>query len=275
MTKQPTTFTKEDLEYLRTIKIYIATPAYGEMVSVYFARSIAQVFAIAATYKIECSFVMVGNESLVTRARNELVGTFLESDSTHLFFIDADISFDPYDVFKLPLYRRDVVAGAYPTKGLAWDRVVGAKSEKEAREASVNYVINLPKELTKKAKKNGMLDVELHDGLLEVLDAGTGFMLISRKAIQTMIAAYKDDVSYITDSTVINNDGSLEKVKVERHALFDTSIELSSNRYLSEDYTFCRRWQNLEGKIWIDPELVLNHHGTYAYRGYPLTAAKA
>jgi hypothetical protein len=274
MTDNTSTFTEEDIKYLKSIKIYIATPAYGEMVSAYFSRSIAQVFAIAATFEINVVFVVIGNESLVTRARNELVGSFLDTDATHLFFIDADISFDPYDVFKLPLHRKDVVAAAYPTKGLAWNRVVGAKTADEARDASVNYVINLPKELTAKTKKNGMLDVKLHDGLLEVLDAGTGFMLISRAAIEDMIKAYKDDIAYVTDSAVVDDDGNIKKIKAHRHAIFDTSIELSTNRYLSEDYTFCRRWQNLGGKIWIDPAVVLNHHGTYTYRGYPLTRPK-
>lgn len=264
-------FTDEELEYLRSIRIYIATPAYGEQVSVYYARSLARVFAIASAQQIPVTYSAIGNESLVTRARNEMVGSFMESDSTHLMFIDADISFDPMDVFTLALHKRDLVAAAYPTKGLAFERGLNISDEAELRKAVINYVINFNPEQTKKAKKsNGMLDVKLYDGLLEVYDAGTGFMMISRGVFERMIEAYGEDISYLADSTTIDNDGRLIRSQCTRHAFFDTSIDVNTNRYLSEDYTFCRRWQNINGTVWIDPQIILNHHGTFTYRGYPL-----
>ena len=34
------------------------------------------------------------------------------------------------------------------------------------------------------------------------------------------------------------------------HACFDCMIDPKSKRYLSEDYAFCRRWQQCEGKIY-------------------------
>lgn len=263
-------FTKDELDYLQSIKFFVATPAYGESVSVYFARSLAQLLSMATAYGIQLSFSTIGNESLVTRARNEMVGEFLASDATHLMFIDADISFDPADVFRLALPIRDLVAAAYPTKGLAWERAVDLKTPEEVSQATINYVINLDPELTKKTKENGVLDVQLHDGLLEVMDAGTGFMLIYRGVFDKLIEEYGEEIMYFTDTTTVNNNGTLEKSYVQRHAFFDTSIEVSTNRYLSEDYTFCRRWQSIGGQVWIDPKVVLNHHGTFTYRGYPL-----
>lgn len=271
-------FSKDELKYLRSKQIYIATPAYGEMVSAYYTRSIARVFAIASKYDIPVTYSVIGNESLITRARNEMTGSFLESDATHLMFIDADISFDPMDVFTLMLYKKDLIAAAYPTKGLAWDRVAKTKSKTslDAMRSAINYVINFTPEQTATAKNNkGTIPVTLYGGLLEVYDAGTGFMLISREALETMIAAFKEDISYVSDSSTVNNDGTIERVQVERYALFDTSIDLETNRYLSEDYTFCRRWQNVGGQVWIDPNIILNHHGSYTYRGYPLVPTDA
>lgn len=263
-------FTKDELEYLQSIKFFVATPAYGESVSVYFARSLALLMSAATAYGIPLSFSTIGNESLVTRARNEMVGEFLASDATHLMFIDADISFDPVDVFRLALPIRDVVAAAYPTKGLAWERAVGAKTEIEAAKSTINYVINLDPELTKNTKEDGMLDVKLEDGLLEVMDAGTGFMLIYRGVFDKLREEYGDEIAYVSDSATVQNDGTIVRETVERHAYFDTSIEVSTGRYLSEDYTFCRRWQSVGGRIFIDPKIILNHHGTFTYRGYPL-----
>lgn len=263
-------FTKDELEYLQSIKFFVATPAYGEMVSAYYARSLAQLFSMSTAYQIPLTYSMIGNESLVTRARNEMVGGFLESDATHLMFIDADISFDPIDVFRLALPMRDLVAAAYPTKGLAWDRAVNKDTPIEVSNAAINYVINLPPEITEKTKDDGSLAVELHDGLLEVLDAGTGFMLIHRDVFTKLEKEYGEDISYYTDSTTIDSDGTLTKTRVRRNAFFDTSIEVGTDRYLSEDYTFCRRWQSVGGQVWIDPKIVLNHHGTFTYRGYPI-----
>jgi hypothetical protein len=57
-----------------------------------------------------------------------------------------------------------------------------------------------------------------------------------------------------------------EREMVQMHALFDTTID-EDGRYLSEDYTFCRRWQKMGGTIWLDPEIVLDHFGTIVYMG--------
>ena len=263
-------FTEEDLEYLRSISIYVATPCYGEMCSAYFARSLAMLFSIASGYEIPVSYSLIGNESLITRARNEMTGGFLDSEATHLMFIDADISFDPMDVFKLALHKRDLIAAAYPTKGLNYKNAIGKATEQEVKHGLINYVINFSEEEIKQVDDEGKLKVTLHGGLLPVTDAGTGFMLISRDVFVKMIEEYKDDIMYVSDSSTVDSNGDIARSKETRYAFFDTSFELKSNRYLSEDYTFCRRWQHIGGQVFVDPNIVLNHHGSYTYRGYPL-----
>ena len=269
MSESDISFSEQDLEYLRETKILIATPAYGEQVSVYYARSMMQLFSFAAKYQLPISFITVGNESLVTRARNSLVHDFMESGADRLMFIDSDISFDPMDVLQLALHRQDVVAGAYPVKGLSWERAVKKKTAIEVREATINYVINVPDDVAA-TEKNDKISVELKNGLLEVLDAGTGFMMISRYAIDMLIKAYGTDMQYKTERSVVGKDGLVKKETGTYYAIFDTSIEPETERYLSEDFTFCRRWQNIGGQVWVDPSIVLDHHGSYTYRGYPI-----
>jgi len=46
-------------------------------------------------------------------------------------------------------------------------------------------------------------------------------------------------------------------------------IDPVDRRYLSEDYTFCRRWQEIGGDIWLDPSISLNHYGHFCFQGNP------
>jgi hypothetical protein len=59
---------------------------------------------------------LLGHDSLITRARNTLVATFLDSTATHLLFIDADIGFAPEEVVRLMRRDQEVVVGSYPLK---------------------------------------------------------------------------------------------------------------------------------------------------------------
>jgi hypothetical protein len=262
-------FSKKDLAYLRKQKIYIATPCYGGMTSSFYTQGMASLFQLAGAYGIPIAYQTIVNESLITRARNQIVSDFMTLEEyTHLVFIDADIQFQALDVFRLILHRKDkaVVAGAYPMKAINWNAVSEQTTLEKALEAASTYVVNLPSEQT---KGKDVITVELEGDLLEVLDAGTGFMAIPRKVFEMMIEEYGDDISYTGDDTYVDSKtGVLRRENKTFYALFDTSIELKTNRYLSEDYTFCRRWQDIGGKIYIDHKIVLNHVGSYVYRGY-------
>ena len=63
---------------------------------------------------------------------------------------------------------------------------------------------------------------------------------------------------------IINNNRYLSK---NCYAFFDCIIDEKSNRYLSEDYAFCRLWQKIGGKIYADLMTPLNHYGTYNFEG--------
>ena len=215
-----------------------------------------EMVAFLAKSNIAYSFASLVNESLVTRARNKLVKQFLNTDATHLFFIDADIRFSAHDPIRMVLHDKDVVVGAYPMKSQNLDRLVGKRfsSEADIRKTMSRYVTNFVFE-SPEAEAAGELAIV--DGLVEVHDAGTGFMCIKREAIEKMIEAYPE-TEYIP-----------ERDTEPSWALFDTMID-DDKRYLSEDYTFCRRWQKMGGKIQLDPDVRLDHFGSIVYMGVPL-----
>jgi hypothetical protein len=260
-------FTKEQLDYLQSISIFIGTPCYGGMTSSFYTQSMTQLFKIAGAYNINVGLETIANESLITRARNNILVDFLDSGFSHLFFIDADIEFNPMDVFRLALHKKEVVSGAYPMKGLNWPNAVGATTAEEVAEKVIHYVINFHPDSLKENTKDGVINVQLVGGLLEVYDTGTGFLCITREAALKLIEAYGEEIKYTGDSQTVR-DGVAVKESKTFYALFDTSIDLETNRYLSEDYTFCRRWQHAGGQIWVDPNVLLNHIGMNVYRGY-------
>ena len=255
------------VEEIRKNKFFIATPCYGGQLNEPYFRSVIKMMTFFNGHQIPLAFGTIANESLVTRARNVLVAYFLASDYTHLMFIDADIEFQTEDILKLYAHKKDVVVGAYPKKGVAWDKIRSnltdpANKDKELSDRDMasfgsDYAINF-KFVNKEAKS-----IAVENGLIKLHDAGTGFMMISREAILKMIKAYPE-LKYNNDVNIANAD-----LKDHFYALFDTMIDPIDRRYLSEDYTFCRRWQEIGGDVWLDPSISLNHYGHFCFQGNP------
>jgi len=255
------------VEEIRKSKFFIATPCYGGQLNEPYFRSVIKMMTFFNGHQIPLAFGTIANESLVTRARNVLVAYFLASDYTHLMFIDADIEFQTEDILKLYAHKKDVVVGAYPKKGVAWDKIRSnltdpankdkTLSDRDMASFGSDYAINF-KFVNKEAKTIGV-----ENGLIKLHDAGTGFMMISREAILKMIKAYPE-LKYNNDVNISNAD-----LKDHFYALFDTMIDPIDRRYLSEDYTFCRRWQEIGGDVWLDPSISLNHYGHFCFQGNP------
>lgn len=247
-------------EYLSQQYPMIATPCYGGMVTESYLRGMLSLVSTATTIGMNINMSTVVNESLVTRARNELVKYLTMTDCTHLFFIDADIMFTESDIFRLLLHDADVVVGTYPLKRVAWENIDTSQTRdvKSIQRMATDYVVNI-KYANEEQARTGQVPVV--EGLIELHDAGTGFMCIKRHVIEKMMEAYPE-THYLKEPKHLIHKGD----DGHRWALFDTMID-EDNRYLSEDYTFCRRWQQMGGKIWLDPEIELSHIGTFVYPG--------
>ncbi len=246
--------------------LMICTPCYGGMVGAGFLRSMLQTQNLFNACNVNFTFTSLDNESLVTRARNNLVGFFLANpNATHLMFIDADISWSGEDILRMLHWDRDVVVGAYPKKGIKYTDIKKAVqanpdiSDAQMEWHSSNYVTNMAWKPNPNNAKQSVADVDAH-GNVRVLDAGTGFMIIKRSVIERIVKEMPD-LKYVQDMPLP------KEVCENSYSIFDTMHCPDSNRYLSEDYTFCRRWQKLGGEIWLDPRTQLNHWGGHTYKG--------
>jgi GT2 family glycosyltransferase len=248
---------KLDSEELKKMNIFFATPCYGGMVTDQYFLSMFKLSQAMIQNGINFRITTLRNESLVTRARNILTAMFMADESaTHLMFIDADIEFEADSVLRMLAMNKNITAAAYPKKTVDWAGVSRAVERKEEDPATfgAEYAINLKFE-NRETKK-----VASSDGAVEVLDASTGFFIIKKEVVKAMFEAYPD--------LFYKNDSSIDpKFNKYCYSLFDTIHDPKDNRYLSEDYTFCRRWQALGGKIWVDPNTKLNHVGSFTFQG--------
>jgi hypothetical protein len=253
------------VEELRKNKLFVATPMYGGMSHGMFVKSCLDLQTVCAQYGIEVRYSFIFNESLITRARNYLVDEFLRAeDFTHLLFLDADIHFDPRDVIALLALDKDVIGGPYPKKSIKWNSVKEAVKKNpdidagELEKVAGDFVFN-PAPGTEKFSVAEPI---------EVLEIGTGFMMVKRHVFDKFREAYPQ-LRYKPDHAgQANFDGSRYI-----HAYFDTVIDskenggFGSDRYLSEDYMFCQWWRRLGGEIWLCPWMRTHHIGTYAFTG--------
>jgi hypothetical protein len=110
----------------------------------------------------------------------------------------------------------------------------------------------------------GKASVELsidRDGFMEVREAPTGFMCIKRQVFDRLIEAYPD-MRYVPDWP----KGTYPEGGVH-YRFFDVMVDPESRRYLSEDYGFCRIWEAIGGKIFVDANSDLSHQGERLYTG--------
>jgi hypothetical protein len=217
-------------------------------------------------YGIAVKFSFLFNESLITRARNYLVDEFIHrSDCTHLLFIDSDINFNPQDVIAMLALDKDVIGGPYPKKAIKWRSAVKAIQKNpnidqgQLEKVVGDFVFNPVK---------GTAQFSVTEPL-DVLEIGTGFMMVKREVFAAMEAQYPM-IRYRPDHVgQAHFDGSRYI-----HAFFDTVIDTKdsitgggSDRYLSEDYMFCQMWRKMGGQIFLCPWMRTAHIGTYHFHG--------
>jgi hypothetical protein len=218
-----------NVDFLRTTRVHIAMPCYGGMLTESTFMSFIKWANTARQLGIDWTLETMVNESLISRARNTLTAKFLEQkESTHLFFVDADIGWEPWHLLVLLNRDVDVIGGLYPMKTMPIKWVVNGFEGAE----------------------------EGTDGLQEVSKAGTGFLLMKRHVFEKLkshpaVKQYKNDIGL--------------DAKYDQHlkTYFDTAVR--QNRYYSEDWTFCENWRDIGGRVWVDKRVLLRHTGHYVF----------
>lgn len=231
--------------------LFLSTPCYGGMCLQKYTESILGLQVLASREGIQLFIDTIENESLVQRARNVAVGRFMQKSTAEYFmFIDADVHFDPMSVIRLIKSGHELSVACYPKKFVDWNQAAEAVKNGDTRDMSMlsaSLVVNF-----------GAARVEITDGFAPVLDGPTGFMLIKRCVFEKMQERYPE--------LNCKNDHQNRDFD-DYHAAFDCMIDPVTKRYLSEDYAFCRRWQQMGGRIYADTWTTLGHVGNLPFSG--------
>lgn len=244
--------------------VFVGMPAYGGQLFCGCAQSLMDCLLQKDKHGVEITIRFLPGESLITRGRNSLVAEFLTNQDkfTHMFFIDADISFSPESFFRLVKCNHPISACIYPKKALKPEKVIAAVKKnpeidpKKLVPTCLDYVVNV---------HSTSLSVP-QDRFVPVSYVGTGFMCIRREAILRMVQ--------VNPQTYVNDIESLNQFSPNFYLLFDCMVCPTSNRYLSEDYAFCQKALNSGIPIFADLLCPLTHTGTYSFNGWWLSSLK-
>lgn len=160
--------------------------------------------------------------------RAALVEKFLaRSDATHLMMVDSDVQWPRGAIPRLVDHNVDFAAALYPQR-------------KDPLTYALQYL-----------NDDKVLTPDPETGLIEMAGVSAGFICLTRGMLERMIDHYHSDPIA----------GLYERNGQRRIALWDPYRLPGSLRKFGEDYAFCRRWRDMGGKIWVDPDIPMAHVG--------------
>ncbi len=253
---------------LQSRSLFLGVPMYGGMAHMHFITGVVQLTRKCAEIGIRLETYFLANESLVQRARNTVVDQFLQSDCSHMIFIDADIGFDADSVIMMLAMMAedgpyDVLTAPYPKKNISWEKVQAAVGQGLATDDPAqlanyvgDFVVNF-----KNVTAGESVTIDLQEPFA-VSEAGTGFMMIRRATFEKVKVAFpeRDYVSDLHRSPGFDPERTM-------HAYFDCVIDPETKRYLSEDYYFCRTVWKAGMSVHMCGWMQLTHTGAYTFGG--------
>jgi hypothetical protein len=206
-------------------RIAILCPSYDGKVVCDFSVTMAVIFQRAARERpeLELNLSFWMGEALLQKARSNLFCDAYDSGFDDIVFIDADQGFNAQAFFDLIDHKVDVVGVPVPMK------------VDEER-------YNIRPEATTKHKWNSDLK------LLEVECIGTGFLRLSRKAMQ-----------------ILWDKGTPYNESKPRRLICD--VQIIDGGMISEDVQLCKKLTDEGLKIYVDIKHTCDHFGTKRYKG--------
>lgn len=205
-------------------RVLIGTPALDGRVDVWFADALTTSAKLCLANNINLLPVMLAYESILPMARNELIKIAYDEKVECMIFIDSDQAWNPEALL-------EVINSSYDVVGLP---VVSKTDEPGNFNVNILNIDHLEKD---------------DNGYIKVHSIGTGFLKLSKKAIQSLW-----------------NSNQLVDFRGKQLKLI---CEYSTNytAFLGEDITLCDKIKELDYDIWINPNFTCAHTGTKVWTG--------
>lgn len=203
--------------------VWIAIPAYTGTVHLATMRSIISDLLLLAERGDRVTIFDESGNAMIGDCRGLIVSKFLDGDGTHLVFVDSDVSWQAGALLRLVDAPVDFVAGLYPQRRDPIDFCCQWDTSKREIELSEH-------------------------GLIGVMGVPAGFMCLSREMLEKMVAHYAD--------TQFRCDAAPNGTAYDLFGAY----RCGRIKY-GEDYSFCKRWRDIGGSIWVDPEIRMGHCG--------------
>jgi hypothetical protein len=218
--------------------VLIATPAYGCIVHTDYLHSVIGIMDEANRNGFLVTVVTIGNNSLITHARNDLISFFVqEPQFTHMLFLDADIGLPRGSLTKLLSRNVGVIGVPIPLKGFS---------------PNGEPVITCGKIF--------MMD---DSGLASVEYINTAVLLIEKHIAEKIC---KLSNTYHSNPA-FRRGGQLTETSWD---VFRVGTGLIPEWYLPEDFYFCYRLRmELGVEIYADFSIPVSHCGMYEFRTTP------
>ena len=138
-------------------RVMVGTPTIDGKLDVWYVQALLETVKLCAVNEVAVLPLFIAYDSLVQRARNDLITAAYDAQVDDLIFIDADIEWHPQDFLKLLSHNVDMVGGTYRKKN----------NQEE-------YVLRVP--------ENNIPNIQVNaSGIAEVSGLGTGFLRLSKR----------------------------------------------------------------------------------------------
>lgn len=207
-------------------KVLLGTPCYDGKPEAWYMHCVTQTIKAGAARGIDITPILMSYDAMIQRARNDLLKLALDTGVNDLLFIDADEVWEP--AWTLKLLQHDV-------------DVVGAAVRKKTDDAELYNV----------RAASPFIPVDIKTGLWTVDGIGTGFLRLSRKALQALWDSAEADE--------YEDNGKINRM------VFNVAVV--NRRLVSEDNFMCNRLTAAGFKIYLDPSFTIAHIGPKRYTG--------
>ena len=163
----------------------------------------------------------------ISHARATMLRKALDAGASDVVFIDDDLSWQPDALLRLLEVPDDVVSGTYRFKREPEEYMGAVMAEADGR------------------------PVVRDDGCIEMFSIPAGFLKITRAGVSRFMKAYPE-LTY--------GEACTPHVDLFNHGAWD-------GVWWGEDYAFARRWREKCGKVWLIPDLQIDHHTDAPFPG--------